>query len=212
VNGVNEDSNDKFEDEIIKQLMELFSGMNLPMDEKMFSGMVKDMIKQFDMMGIDPKKFDSKEVNFNIDVSSIKDAISGGADLAEMFNNLGFRVEQKPSRGQKLNVEVEEDSTSSLEEIKELPTADWYLDGWHLHATTDISKYDVVDDDLSLHLVNNGRLLEIFSTSQVSPLKRIRLPQSCDTLEEWDLNNGIMDLKLRLKPPNSNGIISIEEE
>ena len=55
-------------------------------------------------------------------------------------------------------------------------------------------------------------LLEIFSTSQVSPLKRIRLPQSCDTLEEWDLNNGIMDLKLRLKPPNSNGIISIEEE
>ncbi len=205
-----DDSNDKFEEEIIKQLMELFSGMNLPMDEKMFSGMVKDMIKQFDMMGIDPKKFNSKEVNFNIDVSSIKDAISGGADIAEMFNNLGFRVEQKPSREKKLNVEVEEDT--GLEEIKELPIADWYLDGWHLHATTDISKYDVVSDELSLHLVNNGRLLEIFSTSQVSPLKRIRLPQSCENLEEWDLNNGILDLKLKLRPPNSNGIISIEEE
>lgn len=205
-----DDSNDKFEDEIIKQLMELFSGMNLPMDEKMFSGMVKDMIKQFDMMGIDPKKFNSKEVNFNIDVSSIKDAISGGADIAEMFNNLGFRVEQKPSRGQKLNVEIEDEP--EVEEIKQLPAADWYLDGWHLHATTDISRYDIVADDLSIHLVNNGRLLEIFSTSQVSPLKRIKLPQSCNNLEEWELNNGVLDLKLRLNPPNSNGIISIEEE
>lgn len=205
-----DDSNDKFEDEIIKQLMELFSGMNLPMDEKMFSGMVKDMIKQFDMMGIDPKKFNSKEVNFNIDVSSIKDAISGGADIAEMFNNLGFRVEQKPSRGQKLNVEIEDEP--EVEEIKQLPAADWYLDGWHLHATTDISRYDIVADDLSIHLVNNGRLLEIFSSSQVSPLKRIRLPQSCNNLEEWELNNGVLDLKLRLNPPNSNGIISIEEE
>ena len=28
---------DEFEDEMIKQLMELFSSMNLPMDEQMFS-------------------------------------------------------------------------------------------------------------------------------------------------------------------------------
>ena len=38
---------DEFEDEMIKQLMELFSSMNLPMDERMFTNMVKDMIKQF---------------------------------------------------------------------------------------------------------------------------------------------------------------------
>ena len=36
---------DEFEDEMIKQLMELFSSMNLPMDERMFTNMVKDMIK-----------------------------------------------------------------------------------------------------------------------------------------------------------------------
>ena len=65
---------------------------------------------------------------------------------------------------------------------------------------------------MSLHLVNNGKLLEVFSTSQVSPLKRISLPQSCETLDEWDLNNGILDLKLKLHPPNSSGVISIEEE
>ena len=65
---------------------------------------------------------------------------------------------------------------------------------------------------MSLHLVNNGKLLEIFSTSQVSPLKRISLPQSCDTLEKWDLNNGILDMKLKLRPPSSSGMISIEEE
>lgn len=208
---MSDEANDKFEDEIIKQLMELFSGMNLPMDEKIFTGMVKDMIKQFDMMGIDPEKFSSKDFNFNIDASSIKDAISGGADIAEMFNNLGFRVEQKSSN-QKQPVNIEVDEVISTEEIEELPKADWYLDGWHLHATTDISKYDIVSDELSLHLVNNGRLLEIFSTSQVSPLKRISLPQSCDTLEEWDLNNGILDMKLKLRPPNSSGMISIEEE
>jgi len=208
---VSDEANDKFEDEIIKQLMELFSGMNLPMDEKIYTGMVKDMIKQFDMMGIDPEKFNTKDLNFNIDASSIKDAISGGADIAEMFNNLGFRVEQK-SGNQKQPVNIDVDEDSQAEEIQELPKADWYLDGWHLHATTDISKYDVVSDEISLHLVNNGRLLEIFSTSQVSPLKRISLPQSCDTLDVWDLNNGILDMKLKLRPPNSSGMISIEEE
>lgn len=208
---MSDEANDKFEDEIIKQLMELFSGMNLPMDEKIFTGMVKDMIKQFDMMGIDPEKFNTKDLNFNIDASSIKDAISGGADIAEMFNNLGFRVEQK-SGNQKQPVNIDVDEDSQAEEIQELPKADWYLDGWHLHATTDISKYDVVSDEISLHLVNNGRLLEIFSTSQVSPLKRISLPQSCDTLDVWDLNNGILDMKLKLRPPNSSGMISIEEE
>ena len=95
---MNDEAGDKFEEEIIKQLMELFSGMNLPMDEKVFTGMVKDMIKQFDVMGIDPAKFNTNDVNFNIDISSIKDAISGGADIAEMFNNLGFRVEQRPMK------------------------------------------------------------------------------------------------------------------
>ena len=208
---MSDEANDKFENEIIKQLMELFSGMNLPMDEKIFTGMVKDMIKQFDMMGIDPEKFNTKDFNFNIDASSIKDAISGGADIAEMFNNLGFRVEQK-SGNQKQPVNIDVDEDTQTEEIQELPKADWYLDGWHLHATTDISKYDVVSDEISLHLVNNGRLLEIFSTSQVSPLKRISLPQSCDTLDVWDLNNGILDMKLKLRPPNSSGMINIEEE
>ena len=126
--SMSDEASDKFEDEVIKQLMELFSGMNLPMDEKIFANMVKDMIKQFDMMGIDPEKFNSKDVNFNIDISSIKDAISGGADIAEMFNNLGFKVEQKPIRKkEKMNIEIQEES--DMEEIQNLPTADWYLDG-----------------------------------------------------------------------------------
>tara|TARA_B100000700_G_scaffold26749_1_gene25618 strand:- start:259 stop:885 length:627 start_codon:yes stop_codon:yes gene_type:complete len=208
---MSDEAGDKFEEEIIKQLMELFSGMNLPMDEKVFTNMVKDMIKQFDVMGIDPAKFNTNDVNFNIDISSIKDAISGGADIAEMFNNLGFRVEQRPiKRRESVKIEIDEDE--ELEGIQEFPSADWYLDGWHLHATTDISKYDVVSDEISLHLVNNGKLLEIFSTSQVASLKRISLPQSCETIMEWDLNNGILDLKLKLHPPSSSGVISIEEE
>ncbi len=208
---MSDESKDEFEDEMIKQLMELFSSMNLPMDEGMFTNMVKDMIKQFDTMGIDPSKFNSKDVNFNIDISSIKDAISGGADLAEMFNNLGFRVEQRPSRKKDI-VNVDFEDELEVEGIQDLPLADWHLDGWHLNATVDLSKYDVVSDEISLHLVNNGRLLEIFSTSQVSPLRRISLPQSCETLVGWELNNGILDLKLKLYPPNSSGMINIEEE
>ena len=208
---MSDEPKDEFEDEMIKQLMELFSSMNLPMDERMFTNMVKDMIKQFDTMGIDPSKFNSKDVNFNIDISSIKDAISGGADLAEMFNNLGFRVEQRPSSKKDI-VNIDFEDESEVEGIQDLPLADWHLDGWHLNAIVDISKHDVVSDEISLHLVNNGRLLEIFSTSQVSPLRRISLPQSCETLVEWELNNGILDLKLKLYPPNSSGMINIEEE
>jgi len=208
---MSEESKDEFEDEMIKQLMELFSSMNLPMDEKMFSKMVKDMIKQFDSMGIDSSKINSKDFNFNLDISSLKDAISGGADLAEMFNNLGFKVEQRPSRARHV-INIPEDEDSEVEGIQELPTADWYLDGWYLNITLDISKYNILNEDISIHLVNNGRLLEVFSTHTVSPLKRISLPQSCETLEEWELNNGILDMKLKLRPPNSSGMISIEEE
>ena len=114
---MSDEAGDKFEEEIIKQLMELFSGMNLPMDEKVFTGMVKDMIKQFDVMGIDPEKFNTNDVNFNIDISSIKDAISGGADIAEMFNNLGFRVEQRPM---KRKVKIEVDENEEVEGIQEI--------------------------------------------------------------------------------------------
>ena len=117
---MSDESKDEFEDEMIKQLMELFSSMNLPMDEKIFTNMVKDMVKQFDTMGIDPSKFNSKDVNFNIDISSIKDAISGGADLAEMFNNLGFRVEQRSSREKDI-VNVDFEDESEVEGIQDLP-------------------------------------------------------------------------------------------
>ena len=74
-------------------------------------------------MGIDPSKFNSKDVNFNIDISSIKDAISGGADLAEMFNNIGFRVEQRPSRKKDI-VNIDFEDESEVEGIQDLPLAD----------------------------------------------------------------------------------------
>lgn len=211
VPAVTDKPSDDFENDLIKQLMEMFSEMNMPLDENMFSELVRQLISKFESMGIDPETLDGKGMNINIDVSALRDAFAGGANLSHIFSNLGFKVEARDSAGEQA-VDVPVQGATQPNEIQELPTADWYLSGWHLHATVDLSGCEEVDDEVSLHLVEDGRLLEIHVESVIQPLRRIRLPQACDDIVNWEINNGIFDLKLHLTPPQNSGVIDIEEE
>ena len=201
---------DEFEEEMIKQLTEMFRNMDMPLDEDMFTNLVRQLIKQFESMGVDPESLTSGGVNLNIDISSLKDVLSGGDDLSHIFSNLGFKVEAR--RGSEHPVDVPVVETVSSNDIYELPVADWYLSGWNLHATIDLSEHDASDEEFSLHLTDNGNLLEIHIESVIQPIRRIRLPQACDDILNWEMNNGIFDMTLHLTPPQNSGVIKIEEE
>ena len=84
------------------------------------------------------------------------------------------------------------------------PVDDIYLDGWNMSVTVDFSlKEHIEEDDVELSLVKQGSLLEIMKLSQSNPVAKIELPHPCESVIEWSLNNGILDVMLELTPQGS---------
>ena len=46
-------------------------------------------------------------------------------------------------------------------------------------------------------------MLEIVKETQVKPMARIKLPHPCEDVVGWSLNNGILDITLKLIPQGS---------
>ena len=111
---------------------------------------------------------------------------------------MGVKVEgdAKPAE-----VEIEDDDDLDL--IK-LPAADVYLEGWKMVLTVDVSMKDELNPEkIELELVSSGQILEVLRETQAIPLASIELPHPCDELLEWSLNNGILDVTLKLTPQGS---------
>ena len=53
------------------------------------------------------------------------------------------------------------------------------------------------------HSSRQGNQLEVMNPTQTSPLARVELPHPCDEVVEWSLNNGILDVTLKLTPQGS---------
>jgi len=86
------------------------------------------------------------------------------------------------------------------DEVLKLPSDDFYLDGWNMSITIDFTlKGEVVE----MNLARGGSLLEIMKKSQDKPVARVKLPHPCEDIVEWSLNNGILDITLKLTPQGS---------
>ena len=48
--------------------------------------------------------------------------------------------------------------------------------------------------------MKNGSQIEILRTTQPKPLALVELPHPCDDVVDWTLNNGILDITLKLTP------------
>ena len=73
-----------------------------------------------------------------------------------------------------------------------------------MSVTIDFSlKGEFDETEVEMSLVRNGQQLEIMKTTQTSPLARVELPHPCDDVVEWSLNNGILDVTLKLTPQGS---------
>lgn len=196
---------DEWEDQILKQMMEMFRKMGLDVDEDDLSRMMNQIQSQFEDLGIDPEKIRSGDVKINLqsEFANLGEMLGKGGmpDMNDIFSKMGVDVKmgkEKPSEPVVVEVtEVEEDEDDS---IKQVPIADIYVDGSSMNITIDISRHDELEDaELELNLTGGGSTLQLMRTTQMRPLQRFELPKAAESVDAWELNNGILDITLTLR-------------
>ena len=155
---------------------------------------------QFESLGLDAEKIAKGDVNFNFDLSQLSKMFEKGKSMEDILKNMGVDVQVDANP-----IEVDMPDIDQLEDkIYKLPADDVYLDGWNMSVTIDITlKEDVEEDEVELSLAQEGHHLEVLKQNRTSPLARVELPHPCDEVVEWSLNNGILDVTLKLTPQGS---------
>ena len=194
---VNSMADDNWEDSFLDKLEEMLRNMGMPVTREQLKGFLNQFKGQFDSLGIDPEKIAKGEVNFNFDLSDLSKMFNAGGSIEDLMKNLGMdvRVDVAP-------VEIDPSALDSDdEETLKLPAEDVYLDGWNMSVTLDFAlKGDIESDHLEIELIKNGSQIEIMRTTQPKPLALVELPHPCDDVVDWTLNNGILDITLKLTP------------
>ena len=188
---------DNWEDSFLDKLEEMLRNMGMPVTREQLKGFLNQFKGQFDSLGIDPEKIAKGEVNFNFDLSDLSKMFNAGGSIEDLMKNLGMdvRVDVAP-------VEIDPSALDSDDdEALKLPAEDVYLDGWNMSVTLDFAlKGDLDTEQLEIELIKNGSQIEIMRTTQPKPLALVELPHPCDDVVDWTLNNGILDITLKLTP------------
>ena len=195
---------DEWEDQILKQMVEMFLQMGLDLDESELSKMMNQIQSQFEDLGIDPENLSSGNVKITLqgDFGNLGDMIGQGnvPDLSDLFSKMG--VDVKMGKGQEpdpveIKVEEAEDDTETVQHV---PIADIYVDGDSMNITIDISRHDELEDsELEINLSGGGSTLQLMRTTQMRPLQSYELPKAAESIDAWELNNGILDITLTLR-------------
>ena len=196
---------DEWEDQILKQMLEMFRQMGLDVDESYLARMMNQIQSQFENLGIDPEKIRSGDFKINLqgDLGNLEDMLGKGdmPDLSEIFSKMGVDVKMGGGNvPEPAVVEVSEVEDTEDDSIKQVPIADIYVDGSSMNITIDISRHDELDDsELELNLTGGGSTLQLMRTTQMRPLQRFELPKAAESVDAWELNNGILDITLTLR-------------
>ncbi|MFB1005950.1 MAG: hypothetical protein QMC59_05645 [Candidatus Poseidoniaceae archaeon] len=191
---------DEWEEKLIEQLVEMFQNMGMSMDKEQIRGMMEQFRSQFESMGLDAEKIVKGDVNFNFDLSHLAKMFQSGKPMEDILSNLGMDVQVDASPVEIKAPEVEE----PLDELITIPANDVYLDGWNMAVTVDFTlRGDVEESELELALVRQGERVEVIKDTLPAPLARIQLPHPCEDVVDWSLNNGILDITLKLTPQGS---------
>ena len=183
---------------MLERIANMFRDMGMSMDLEQLRGLMDQFRSQFKAMGIDEEKIKSGDVNFNLDLQNIMKLFQANMPMDKVLSNLGIdlKVDAAP---------IEVDATAEfLDEQKLLkpPADDIYLDGWNMVVTIDLSTKDGMDD-IELALASNGDILQVLESPANPPLAQIELPHQCEDLVDWSINNGILDVTLKLTPQGS---------
>lgn len=194
------EGHDDWEEQMIDRLIEMFKGMGMSLNKQQIKSLMNQFKSQFDKMGLDADKLSSGDVNFNFDLSNLSRMFQSGQSIEDILSNLGMDVKVDA-----IPVEIETPEISDDDdEILKLPSDDFYLDGWNMSLTIDFTlKTDVKEMQMEMNLSKGGSMLEIMKPTQAKPMARVKLPHPCQDIVGWSLNNGILDITLRLTPQGS---------
>ena len=193
--------NDDWEEQMIDRLIEMFKGMGMSLNKSQIKTMMEQFKSQFEKMGLDADKLNSGEVNFNFDLSNLSKMFQSGQSIEDILSNLGMDVKVDAVPVEIETPEIDEDDN---DEILRLPSDDFYLDGWNMSITIDFAlKGDIKEMQMEMNLSKGGSMLEIMKQTQAKPMARIKLPHPCEDVVGWSLNNGILDVTLKLTPQGS---------
>lgn len=187
---------DGWEEDLLDKLEQAMRSMGMPITRdqlRPFLRMIKD---QLDNSGIDLNKIAGMP-NLNLDLDTLFKSLSSGESIEDILKNLGVAVQVDVAP-----VDLDESALETNDEATiALPSDDVYLDGWNMAITLDFTlKGDIPSEQLEVELVKEGSQVEIMRTTQPKPLALVALPHPCDDVVEWTLNNGILDITLKLTP------------
>ena len=193
-------NSDDWEEQMIDRLVEMFKEMGMSLNKTQIKGLMKQFKSQFEKMGLDADKLSSGDVNFNFDLSNLSKMFQSGQSIEDILGNLGMDVKVDAAPVEIETPEIDDDD----DEILQLPSDDFYLDGWNMAMTIDFTlKGDIKEMQMEMNLSKGGSLLEIMKQTQAKPVARVSLPHPCQDVVGWSLNNGILDITLKLTPQGS---------
>ena len=183
-----------WEKKMLERMADMFRSMGMTVDMDQLKSVMNQFRSQFDKMGFDPEQLAKGDVNFNFDMSNLMKLFQSGMPMEDMLSNLGVDVKVDAAPAE---VTVEDESPNS--DILRLPADDIYLSGWNMSITVDFSTRQDFDE-IEVALSSGGELLHVLSDPSEPPLAQIELPHQCDDVVNWSLNNGILDITLKLSP------------
>ena len=199
---------DDWEEQMIDRLVEMFQSMGMSLSKQQIKALMGQFKSQFDKMGLDAEKMAKGDVNFNFDLSNLAKMFQSGQSMEDILGNLGMDIQVDAAP---VEVEVpdwDELGEEDVDGVLKLPSDDFYLDGWNMSIIVDLSlKASILSDDMQLDMVlsNGGSMLEIEHRGKTAILTiaRIKLPHPCEDVVGWSMNNGILDITLKLIPQGS---------
>ena len=195
---------DDWEEQMIDRMVEMFKNMGMSLSKQQIKALMSQFKSQFDKMGLDAENMARGDVNFNFDLSNLTKMFQSGQSMEDILGNLGMDIQVDAAPVEVETPEIKDDG----DEILELPSDDFYLDGWNMSIIVDLSlkaKIPSNDMQLAMNLSKGGSMLEIVQETEDSfvTMARIKLPHPCEDVIGWSMNNGILDLTMKLIPQGS---------
>jgi hypothetical protein len=197
-------NSDDWEEQMLKEMAEMFSKMGMPIDISMLKNMMSQVREQFEKMGIDPEKMSNKDMKIDINGDpdefrrTMESMLNGPDGISELFRNMGVNVQvNNPTPVVEAELETEDDIDEKL------LVADIHIHEDRMYATVDLSReLDIVESELELNLIDGGKTLQLMRKTQLRPFKKFDLPESAGRVVEWSLNNGILDVIFDIRNNN----------
>ncbi len=185
---------DDWEERLLEQLLAMLKNLGINLNRDDLDRMMEHFKTHMEGLGIDLEKAGG-DVRFNFDMDDLAKVFNGGGGLDELLRGLGLDVTVDAKQ-----VELDESAHPSTPDI-DLPPSDVFLEDWNMIITLDVARRaDLTSDQVELTLVEQGQQIEVLRRTQVTPVARVRLPHRCEDVVDWTLNNGVLDITLRLVP------------